>query len=227
MLTTIFASLLTLIFIVITAALILVILIQRPQGGGLSGAFGAAGGGGASQTAFGAKTGDILTIVTVAVFVAFLGLAITHVLLNISWYGEGSNARVVPNKPTELVVEAVETGNIKLTWEDNSDNEEYFNIERSIDGETGWLNVGRASADEVEYTDNNLQPDATYYYRVSAVNPIDRSDYTEVSFATALLPVAPVEDAADNLETDSTIPDDLTTEETVEETSDEAPNEDG
>ncbi|HHN78832.1 MAG TPA: preprotein translocase subunit SecG [Phycisphaerales bacterium] len=67
-------SLLTVVFLMICLAMILIILIQRPQGGGLSGAFGA--GGGSGQTAFGAKTGDVLTIVTIAIFLLFLGTAV-------------------------------------------------------------------------------------------------------------------------------------------------------
>ncbi len=63
-------------FIVISILMMLVVLIQRPQGGGLSGAFGGGGGEGAGQTAFGAKTGDVLTTVTVLIFVVFLGMAI-------------------------------------------------------------------------------------------------------------------------------------------------------
>ena len=60
----------------VSVVMILVVLIQKPQGGGLSGAFGAGGGGGAGQTAFGTKTGDMLTLFTIVCFVAFLGLAI-------------------------------------------------------------------------------------------------------------------------------------------------------
>ena len=60
----------TVAFLFICLLLVLIILIQRPQGGGLSGAFGA--GGGSGQTAFGAKTGDALTIATVSIFVLFL-----------------------------------------------------------------------------------------------------------------------------------------------------------
>ncbi len=67
-------SLLVLGFVVVCVVLILTVLIQRPQGGGLSGAFGA--GGGSGQTAFGTKTGDALTIATIAMFVIFVLFAI-------------------------------------------------------------------------------------------------------------------------------------------------------
>lgn len=65
---------LVVVFLLVCVAMILLILIQRPQGGGLSGAFGA--GGGAGQTAFGTKTGDVLTLVTIGIFVLFLILAV-------------------------------------------------------------------------------------------------------------------------------------------------------
>lgn len=52
--------------------LILVILLQRGRGGGLAGAFG--GGGGSS--AFGAKTGDVFTWITVAFAALFVTLAV-------------------------------------------------------------------------------------------------------------------------------------------------------
>lgn len=68
------ASLLVALFLLVCLLLILIVLIQRPQGGGLSGAFGA--GGGSGQTAFGAKTGDALTIATIGIFVLYLGLAV-------------------------------------------------------------------------------------------------------------------------------------------------------
>jgi preprotein translocase subunit SecG len=64
---------LAIMFIFTCILMMLVILIQKPKGGGLSGAFGGAGGG--QQAAFGAKTGDVLTVVTVCLFVVFLGLA--------------------------------------------------------------------------------------------------------------------------------------------------------
>lgn len=64
-------------FLLISILMILLVLIQRPQGGGLSGAFGAGGAGaGAGQSAFGTKTGDMLTYATIGIFICFLGAAI-------------------------------------------------------------------------------------------------------------------------------------------------------
>ena len=52
--------------------LMLVILIQRGRGSGLAGAFGGAGG----SSAFGAKTGDVLTWATVIIAFFFLSLTV-------------------------------------------------------------------------------------------------------------------------------------------------------
>ena len=69
---------LTIAFGVFSVLLILVILIQKPQGGGLTSAFGAGGG---QSAVFGAKTGDILTVITMVGFALFLLLAIANVMV--------------------------------------------------------------------------------------------------------------------------------------------------
>lgn len=61
-------------FLIVCLIMILTVLIQKPQGGGLSGAFGS--GAGSGQTAFGARTGDALTVATIAIFVIYLLAAI-------------------------------------------------------------------------------------------------------------------------------------------------------
>jgi len=61
------------IFIIVCLILVLLILIQKGRGGGLASAFGGGGGG---NTAFGAKTGDVLTWATSVIFGIFLVLAI-------------------------------------------------------------------------------------------------------------------------------------------------------
>ena len=59
-------------FVIVSIFLILLVLIQKGRGGGLSGAFGGGGG----NTAFGSKTGDVLTWATSIVFGVFLVLGI-------------------------------------------------------------------------------------------------------------------------------------------------------
>ncbi len=66
-------NILTLLFIVVSVALVLIVLVQRPQGGGLTGAFG---GGGGTDTAFGGRTGDALTVATITAFTIYLLIAI-------------------------------------------------------------------------------------------------------------------------------------------------------
>jgi len=55
-------------FIIICLLLVFVVLIQKGRGGGLSGAFGGAGG----HSAFGAKTGDVFTWITVVLAGLFI-----------------------------------------------------------------------------------------------------------------------------------------------------------
>ncbi|NIA06744.1 MAG: preprotein translocase subunit SecG [Actinobacteria bacterium] len=61
-------STLMILFFIIAVLLILVILMQRGRGGGLVGAFGGPGG----SSAFGAKTGDVFTVITVVMAALFL-----------------------------------------------------------------------------------------------------------------------------------------------------------
>jgi preprotein translocase subunit SecG len=62
-------------FVLVCILLVCVILLQKGRGGGLSGAFGGAGG----HTAFGTRTGDMFTWVTVVLmglFVIFASVAV-------------------------------------------------------------------------------------------------------------------------------------------------------
>jgi preprotein translocase subunit SecG len=67
-----FFYLLLTLFIIVSLFLILLVLIQKGRGGGLASAFSGAGG----NTAFGAKTGDVLTWATSVVFGIFVFLAV-------------------------------------------------------------------------------------------------------------------------------------------------------
>lgn len=62
-------------FILICILLIAIILLQKGRGGGLAGAFGGAGG----HSAFGSRTGDMFTWVTVVLMALFILLGVAAV----------------------------------------------------------------------------------------------------------------------------------------------------
>lgn len=76
-------------FAVLAVLLMIVILLQRGKGVGLAGAFGGVGGG----TAFGAKTGDVLTWVTVVGAILLLGYT---VVLNFVFVPTGPDLTPAP-----------------------------------------------------------------------------------------------------------------------------------
>ena len=72
-----FIGFLTVVLVLDCLFLILLILIQKGRGGGLASAFGGGGG----NTAFGSKTGDVLTWATSIVFGVFLLLSVALSML--------------------------------------------------------------------------------------------------------------------------------------------------
>jgi preprotein translocase subunit SecG len=68
---------LNVVIVILTLFLIVLILIQRGRGGGLAGAFGGMGG----SSAFGARTGDVFTKVTVGVAIGWIVLSMVMVVL--------------------------------------------------------------------------------------------------------------------------------------------------
>ncbi len=119
------------VFLLISGAMILLVLIQRPQGGGLSGAFGAGGGGGgAGQTAFGTKTGDVLTMATISIFVLFL---ITAIVLNFATRpGTPAPAGTNMTTPQKVDQEYKEEGQQGANEENNGTNT-INNPEQAVD----------------------------------------------------------------------------------------------
>lgn len=90
--------------IAICVLLILVVLVQQASGGGLVGAFG----GGGSSGAFGAKTGDVFTVITVALAAFYLLLAIAGNYLMLPPGSEQATAAASPTPATPLDQDGVE-----------------------------------------------------------------------------------------------------------------------
>jgi len=66
-----YAQILAVVFVLICIILIIIVLLQKGRGGGLSAAFGGAGG----HSAFGSKTGDVFTKITIGIVAVFLILS--------------------------------------------------------------------------------------------------------------------------------------------------------
>jgi len=91
----------------------------------------------------------------------------------------------IPEPPTNLIATVKSTSQIDLTWEDNSNNETGFKIERKSDSEN-YTEVTTLGANKTSYVNNSLEQNTDYSYRLSAFNSThDVGEYSnEVSVTT-------------------------------------------
>jgi uncharacterized protein (TIGR02145 family) len=91
----------------------------------------------------------------------------------------------VPVPPTNLVAMAISVSQIDLTWEDNSNNETGFKLERQSGSDSYSLLV-TLEANRTSYSDIAAEENTTYSYRIFAFNAApDVSEYSnEVSSTT-------------------------------------------
>lgn len=106
------------------------------------------------------------------------------------------NARTLNSplsKPTRLTATAISYSGINLSWQDDSNNENGFSIERSVDG-VNFSEIARTSANTSAYSDTALVASTKYYYRVRAfkndVSPAEYSVYArDVNAETFIFPL--------------------------------------
>jgi gliding motility-associated-like protein len=119
----------------------------------------------------------------------------------------------LPLTPRNLQGAALSETSISLTWDDRSNNETGFEIERSVNG-INFTPLASEGVDIETYTDNNLNLASRYYYRVRAINTFGNSYYSNVvSVITQGQNMPPTLDAItdkDICTTDSTFTFDLT-----------------
>jgi hypothetical protein len=100
------------------------------------------------------------------------------------------------NHPTNLVALAISSTQIDLTWDDNSSAESGYRIERkSALGDFETLST--LGADSSSFSDSNVDPLATYTYRVVAISGAMESNPTNE--ASANTPNLPIPGSPDNL----------------------------
>jgi DNA-binding beta-propeller fold protein YncE len=83
--------------------------------------------------------------------------------------------------PTNLYTVAVTHTQINLTWNDNSNNETGFKIERKTGTGGTYLQIATVNSDVTSYNDTGLSQGNTYYYRVCAYNVAGNSGYSNES----------------------------------------------
>ncbi len=112
-----------------------------------------------------------------------------------------------PNAPAGLAAEpAFVTAN--LSWEDKSNNETSFIIERLDSGDSSYHQAGTVGSNVTEYTDDGLTADSQYSYRVKAHNSFGDSGYSNVVEVKTLkleivLPILKAPAAPSNLAAES------------------------
>jgi len=97
-----------------------------------------------------------------------------------------SQVSTAPTAPSSLNASAQTTGDIALTWNDNSSNEENFIVQRSSN-DSEFSDIASLPANSNSYIDSftNLQAGTAYTYRVSAINTLG-ANVSNQSTATAL-----------------------------------------
>ncbi|MBI5779739.1 MAG: fibronectin type III domain-containing protein [Planctomycetes bacterium] len=74
-----------------------------------------------------------------------------------------------PSAPVITRLETVSASQINIFWNDESNNETGFKIERKIPGGT-FEEITQVAANVTSHADNTLTPNTTYYYRIRAYN---------------------------------------------------------
>ena len=97
-----------------------------------------------------------------------------------------------PQTPSSLSAQATGQTEVRLTWSDNSNNEDRFELERSEDG-INFVGIGSPGANSTQAQATGLRAGTRYFFRLRAVNAGGASGYSNVAEATTLpdAPVAP------------------------------------
>ncbi|HAK94749.1 MAG TPA: hypothetical protein DCM87_07025 [Planctomycetes bacterium] len=98
----------------------------------------------------------------------------------------------LPAAPADLRVAEVGLDHLLLAWQDMSDDEIAFEIERRTGAEGSWEAAGTAGPDSTAFLDQNLPWGTNFVYRVRARNGFGFSDYSgEAAGRTGTIPAPP------------------------------------
>ncbi len=107
-------------------------------------------------------------------------------LISIFFLSQLSQSQI-PQTPTNLHIQNAYSSALYICWNDNSNNESGFVLERSQDGNM-WMQLKMFEPDITNYSDIGLFFNTRYYYRVYAYNASGRSDYSNVASGRTMFP---------------------------------------
>lgn len=85
------------------------------------------------------------------------------------------SSETVPNKPGSIQIFRLEYYN--LSWNDKSDNEDFFSLERSLNNDSNYIEIARIEKNSNRYEDKDTMKGQTYYYRIRGGNSFGYSEY--------------------------------------------------
>lgn len=101
------------------------------------------------------------------------------------WYSNWKTSimKIPPEAPSDLIAEPLSAAQVKLTWKDNSNNEQGFRLYR--DG----VIIADLPENTNEYEDTELKPATNYNYEIEAYNQSGKSDIILCSVKTLNPPI--------------------------------------
>lgn len=88
-----------------------------------------------------------------------------------------------PNPPTNLKAFHKSKTSLVISWQDNSNNESGFRIERRMASSQIWGQKATTGPDVSVFEDTGLPEETTYYYRIKAYNAAGESRYSNIASA--------------------------------------------
>jgi len=100
----------------------------------------------------------------------------------------------IPTSPNNLTLSVVSSSQINLNWSDNSNNEDGFRLERCTGAlancaDINFVQIAQSTPNITTFSDQGLQAQTSYIYRVRAFNVSGSSSYS--NYVQATTPAAP------------------------------------
>ncbi|MGQ9801671.1 MAG: DUF7948 domain-containing protein [Candidatus Saccharicenans sp.] len=97
---------------------------------------------------------------------------------------------IPPVSPANLLQTAVTVNSVSLEWDDRSNNEDSFKIERKTGASGTWAQIATVGANVTSFQNTGLNEGTSYFYRVRAYNAAGDSAYSN-ELAVLTLPAGP------------------------------------